>query len=79
MAKYKIESTYLQFPIFIETESNDEAYEMFIAYCDYQQIDEDEIECKYDDDGIIYAEASQNGEDDEDDESVARFTFTKIQ
>ena len=41
--KYKIESTYLQFPIFIETESNDEAYEMFTAYCDYQGVDEDVI------------------------------------
>ena len=26
----------------LETESNDEAYEMFTAYCDYQGIDEDE-------------------------------------
>ena len=27
MAKYKIESTYLQFPIILETEANDEAFE----------------------------------------------------
>ena len=45
MAKYKIESTYLQFPIILETEANDEAFEMFVAYCDYQGIDEDDIEC----------------------------------
>lgn len=79
MAKYKIESTYLQFPIIIETESNDEAFEMFVAYCDYQQVDEDEIECKHtDEEGIIYAEAYQNGEGDEEDESVAKFTFELI-
>lgn len=77
--KYKIESTYLQFPIFIETESNDEAYEMFTAYCDYQGVDEDDIECKYDDEeNIIYAEAKQNGENEEDDESVATFTFERV-
>lgn len=77
--KYKIESTYLQFPIFIETESNDEAFEMFVAYCDYQQVDEDEIECKYDEEeNIIYAEAKQNGEDEEDDESVTKFTFERV-
>lgn len=78
MAKYKIESTYLQFPIIIETEANDEAYEMFVAYCDYNQVDEDEIECQYDDNGIVYAEAYQNGEDDEEDESIAKFTFEMI-
>lgn len=79
MAKYKIESTYLQFPVIVETESNDEAFEMFVAYCDYNQIDEDEIECKYaDEGGIIYAEAYQNGEGDEEDESVAKFTFELI-
>ena len=76
--KYKIESTYLQFPMFIETESNDEAYEMFTAYCDYQGVDEDDIECKYDDNGIVYAEAHQNGEDEEEDESVAKFTFERV-
>lgn len=78
MAKYIIKSTYLQFPVIIETESNDEAFEMFVAYCDYQQIDEDEIECKYDDNGIVYAEAEQNGEGDEEDECIARFTFELI-
>ena len=77
--KYKIDSTYFQFPMFIETESNDEAFEMFVAYCDYQQVDEDEIKCKYDDEqNIIYAEAKQNGEDEEDDESIATFTFEKV-
>ena len=56
--KYKIESTYLQFPIFIETESNDEAFEMFVAYCDYQHVDEYESECNYDEEeNIVYAEA----------------------
>jgi len=79
MAKYKIESTYLQFPIILESESNDEAFEMFVAYCDYQQVDEDDIECQYaDEGGIIYAEAYQNGEDEEEDESVAKFTFEMI-
>ena len=75
MAKYKIESTYLQFPIIIETESNDEAFEMFVAYCDYQQVDEDDIECKYDDNGIIYAEAQQESEDDEE---GGKFTFERV-
>jgi len=75
MAKYKIESTYLQFPIIIETESNDEAFEMFTAYCDYQQVDEDGIECKYDDNGIIYAKAQQEPEDDEE---GGEFTFEMI-
>ena len=79
MTKYKIESTYLQFPIFIETESNDEAFEMFVAYCDYQQVDESDIECQYaDEGGIIYAEAYQDSEDEEEDESPAKFTFEKI-
>lgn len=73
--KYKIESTYLQFPIFIETESSDEAYEMFTAYCDYQGIDEDDIECKYDDNGIVYAEAQQESEDDEE---GGKFTFERV-
>lgn len=78
MTKYKIESTYLQFPIILETESNDEAYEMFTAYCDYQGIDEDDIECEYDDKGIISAVAEQMGEDEEEDECIARFKFTKM-
>ena len=52
---------------------------MFVAYCDYQQVDEDEIECKYDEEeNIIYAEAKQNGEDEEDDKSVAKFTFERV-
>lgn len=75
MAKYKIESTYLQFPIILESESNDEAFEMFVAYCDYQQVDEDDIECKYDDNGIVYAEAQQESEDDEE---GGKFTFEMI-
>lgn len=81
MAKYKIESTYLEFPIIIETESNDEAYEMFVAYCDYNQVDEDEIECEYDDKGIVSAVAYQQSEEpDEDDEyeNIAKFTFEII-
>jgi len=79
MAKYKIESTYLQFPIILESESNDEAFEIFVAYCDYQQVDEDDIECQYaDEGGVIYAEAYQKGEDEEEDESVAKFTFEMI-
>ncbi len=73
--KYKIESTYLQFPIFIETESNDEAYEMFIAYCNYQGVDEDNIECKYDDNGIVYAKAQQESEYDEE---GGEFTFERV-
>ena len=76
--RYKIESTYLEHPLFIETESNEEAYEMFVAYCDYQGIDEDDIECKQNDIGIIYAEAKQYGEDTEEDESIAKFTFEMI-
>ena len=75
MAMYRIESEYLEFPIILETESNDEAYEMFVAYCDYQGVDEDDIECKYDDDGIIYAEAKQEPEDGEE---GAKFTFEKV-
>ena len=46
MAKYKINSTYLQFSIILETEANDKAFEMFVAYCDYHGIDEDDIECE---------------------------------
>ena len=79
MAKYKIESTYLQFPIILETESNDEAYEIFTAYCDYQGVDEDNIECEYDDKGISSAVAEQMGEDEEADECIARYKFTKIE
>ena len=78
MAKYKIESTYLQFPIVIETESNDEAYEMFVAYCDYNQIDESDIDVVQNDMGIIAATAKQYGEDDEEDESIATFYFNYI-
>jgi len=75
---YRIESTYLQFPVILETESNDEAYEMFVAYCDYQGIDEDEIEVKQDDEGIYFAQAKQYGEDDESDECIATFTFDRV-
>lgn len=78
MARYKITSTYLEFDLFIETESNDEAYEMFVAYCDYNQVDEDEIQAEHDDTGVIKAIAYQNGEDDEEDESIACFTFEKL-
>ena len=79
MAKYKIESTYLQFPIILETESNDEAFEMFTAYCDYQGVFEDDIECEYDDEGISNAVVEQMGKDEEEDECIARFQFTKIE
>lgn len=74
MAMYRIESDYLQFPLIMETESNDEAFEMFVAYCDYNGIDEDEIEAKHDDDGIYFAVAKQ--EDDEG--NVASFTFDRV-
>ena len=74
MATYKIESDYLQFPIIMETESNDEAFEMFVAYCDYNGIDEDEIEAKHDDNGIYFAIAKQ--EDDEG--NIANFTFDRV-
>lgn len=74
MATYKIESTYLENPIILETESNDEAFEMFVAYCDYNGIDEDEIEAKHDDDGVYFAVAKQ--EDDEG--NVASFTFDRV-
>lgn len=79
MAKYKIESTYLEFPIILETESNDEAYEIFTAYCDYNDVEDTDIECEYDDEGIINAVAEQMGEDEEEDECIARFKFTKIE
>lgn len=78
MAKYKIESTYLQYPLIIETESNDEAYEMFVAYCDYNQIDESDINVVQNDMGIIAATAKQYGEDSEEDESIATFYFNYI-
>lgn len=78
MIKYKIESTYLEYPMMLETESNDEAYEMFTAYCDYQGIDEDDIEVKQDDQGIYYAIARQLGEDEEEDECIATFTFERV-
>ena len=81
MAKYKIESTYLQYPIYIESESNDEAYEMFVAYCDYNQIDESDIEVKQDNNSIYYAEAYQQSEESNEDdeyENIAKFTFEKI-
>lgn len=63
MATYKIESDYLQFPIIMETESDDEAFEMFVAYCDYNGIDEDEIEAKHDDNGIYFAIVNHEDED----------------
>lgn len=78
MAKYKIESTYLQYPIIIESESNDEAYEMFVAYCDYNQIDESDIDTVQNDMGIIAATAKQYGEDSEEDEAIATFYFNYI-
>jgi len=74
MAMYRIESDYLQFPLIMETESHDEAFEMFVAYCDYNGIDEDEIEAKHDDDGVYFATAKQ--EDDEG--NVASFTFDRV-
>lgn len=73
---YRIESTYLQFPIIMETESNDEAFEMFVAYCDYNGIDEDDIEAKHDDNGIYFAIAKQYDEDTE--ECIATFTFDRV-
>lgn len=77
MAKYKIESTYLQSPIIIETESINEAFRVFIAYCDYHGIDEDEIECVRDDNNIIvYAKAQL--EPEEDDEEGVEFTFAVV-
>lgn len=80
--RYKIESTYFQFPIYIKTESADEAYEMFIAYCDYQGIDESDIKAKHDNSGVIEAHALQYSEDEWDEENDvpvvnAEFTFTK--
>lgn len=76
MATYKIESTYLEFPIILETESNDEAYEMFTAYCNYQGVDDMDIECKYDENQDIYfAIAKQQGEDEE---PPATFTFDRV-
>jgi len=78
MAMYKIDSTYLQNPIILETDSNDEAFEMFVAYCDYNNIDEDEIEAKHNDEGIYFAIAKQMGEDEEADECIATFTFERI-
>lgn len=74
MAMYRIESDYLQFPIIMETESNDEAFEMFVAYCDYNGIDEDEIKAEHDDNGVYFATAKQ--EDDEG--NVASFTFDRV-
>lgn len=81
MAKYKIESTYFEFPLIIETNSNGEAFEMFVAYCDYNQIDEDEIQAEHDDKGIVSAVAYQMSDelnDDGEEESIAKFTFTRI-
>ena len=78
MATYKIDSTYLENPIILETESNDEAFEMFVAYCDYNNIDEDDIECKHDDEGVYFAIAKQMGEDEEADECIATFTFDRV-
>ena len=78
MATYKIDSTYLENPIILETESNDEAFEMFVAYCDYNNIDEDEIEAKHDDEGVYFAIAKQMGEDEEADECIATFTFDRV-
>lgn len=69
MAKYKIESTYLQFPVIIETTSGDEAFEMFVAYCDYNGIDEDEIQAKHDNTGVVGAIAKSKKE---------KFMFNKI-
>lgn len=81
MATYKIESTYLENPIILETESNDEAFEMFVAYCDYNGVDEDEIEAKHDDEGVYFAQAKemqQLDNDSDDEECVATFTFERV-
>lgn len=76
MAKYKIESTYLQSPIIIETESVGAALGVFIAYCDYHSIDEDEIECVRDDNNmIVYAKAQLEPEEDEE---GVEFTFAIV-
>ena len=77
MAKYKIESTYLQSPIIIETESVKEAVRVFIAYCDYHGIDEDEIECVRDDNNVIVYAKAQIEPEEEDEESV-EFTFAVV-
>ena len=75
MNKYKIEANDLQFPVFIETESNTEAFDVFVAMCDYNGIDEDDIECQYDDEGNITSAMAwlPNSEEKEPD-----FTLTKI-
>ena len=66
MAKYKIEVCYLQFPLFIETESDLEAYEAFTALCDYNGVDEDEIEViKQDERGIVSAKAEVISDEDD--------------
>jgi len=74
MAMYRIESDYLQYPIIMETESNDEAFEMFVAYCDYNGIDEDEIEAKHDDDGIYFAIVKHEDEDG----NINTYTFDRV-
>lgn len=74
MAMYKIESDYLQFPLIMETESNDEAFEMFVAYCDYNGIDEDEIEAKHDDEGVYFATVKHEDEDG----NINTFTFDRV-
>lgn len=79
MAKYKIESTNFEFPIILETDSNDEAYEMFTAYCDYQGVDEDEIDCEYDNGEVVRASTQKiEYEGIAVEESIVRFTFERM-
>lgn len=73
MYKYKIEANDLQFPVFIETESNTEAFDVFVAICDYNGIDEDDIECQYDDEGNMTS-AMAWMEDSKEEEPELKFT-----
>lgn len=73
MYRYKIEANDLQFPVFIETESNTEAFDVFVAICDYNGIDEDNIECQYDDEGNMTS-AMAWMEDSEEEEPEFKLT-----
>lgn len=82
MAKYKLDMNDMQFPLYIETQSDMEAYEAFVALCDYNGIDEDDIEIvEQDDRGVKVAKVEVFDDElviDEDYEGSV-YEFTRVE
>ena len=79
MAKYKFDINDMQFPLYVETQSDLEAYEAFVALCDYNGIDEDEIEViELDERGVKCAKAVVFDDENEDDTRGAVYMITRV-